>query len=130
MPARTASFAVLAALLPLAAALDPHRHWDVEGSLDRVEAALNLELEHVAPLPQSGRHVEEGSELGLERPGWGKAKQVKTMVKVLRALGWQSEGGRQPVPARHQEDLGKLAIESISAADGENYEFDRGRQLD
>ena len=50
MPARTTSFVVLAALLPLAAALDPHRHRDVEGSLDRVEAALNLELlEHVAP---------------------------------------------------------------------------------
>ena len=53
MSARTASFAVLAVLLPLAAALDPYR--DVEGSLDRVEAALNLELEHVAP--QTRRHI-------------------------------------------------------------------------
>lgn len=54
-----------------------------------------------------------------------KAQQVKTMVKVLKALGWKFTGGRKAIEGAKLEDLGKLAIEALNEESDSAIEFQK-----
>ena len=123
----------LVVLLPLALAFEPQQGAAIDARLDRLEAALNLELEQHPPRQQRRRHSkrwfsrksEVGQDLDFEEEETlsamrkkgllGKFRAAANVVVVVNRLKKAIAGGKVKQSPKDNDDLGAKAVEAFNA---------------